>query len=1002
MNQRNIFNTILFSIVLLFLSGCLGGQDDGSFSDLINGDVEDINELTLDSVSPDVEALVLELNQNQTFFVSARAPTGRVLSYSWFVNGIDQGIGQSAFSFLGDASNIGNRSVEVRVSDGLVTKTKSWAVKVNGPPSLTAVTLGTPKVSVGSTINISATGSDPNGDDLSYTWTLNGVSSSYLVGSGSTAVLTGHESIVGSINIAAQVSDGSATAEVLWTAEVNHFPNACNGLSQGQICTYAGSPSIGDGEDPLNTNLDLKIRPIAQTQDDLGNFFIADDSSNVIFYWNKTASAVSRLGVTVPANQIKVVAGTGEEGTGADGIALESAINNPRGLAYDPSSQRLYISEYSSSRVRYVDSSGFIYTGMGGGSSQVNGAAAFTHGCSNPAGIALYNDSLYVACRNHHRVKRWDLSTDLAYTVFGTGGGNFNNMGGVATSAGASRAYHVFVNSDGIYVSHLETHRVTFVNHSGAAKTFWSATSPRTIDDGDVHFIAGTGTNNDTENAVPTSAHIGEPTSLVVHGDLIIQSRRRGSRDAIYIMNNSASPYSIGGVTVAAGQIRRITSSANAGYNGSGLNSSLTRINEPYSLSIDPLDANLIHFSSYNNFRLRTLSLASGQIADLVGSGKLRNGFYGDTSKPSLEHLFNSVHGVAFDSQSRELFFADGANCRVRRVNAFGEIDTIVSRGCGDPTIDNDIPSNAYLRNNFNTTNATIAALGLLSDRSLVIGNPYSHNIRVWNRTSIGQIYFNTYLQGDRVSNIAGNYLASGNGGDGPATGISMLYSTSAKYNSNDGKLYIVDSKNHCIRALDSSGELTQVLGVCGTAGNSSGSQVAVGSLELNTPTDIAFDEAGNVYFTDRSNHKIRVWNRSASDLTIGPISVSSGSVGTIACVNGSAGSTSENILSTSALCNLPTGIAISTDSICFTNYGQHNVRCINRTGANPGRINTFAGYPAANARAGSPVGFEQEGVQGTSATLYNPSALAFDDNGDLFIADTSNHIVRKLKMSAD
>ena len=90
-------------------------------------------------------------------------------------------------------------------------------------------------------------------------------------------------------------------------------------------------------------------------------------------------------------------------------------------------------------------------------------------------------------------------------------------------------------------------------------------------------------------------------------------------------------------------------------------------------------------------------------------------------------------------------------------------------------------------------------------------------------------------------------------------------------------------------------------------------------------------------------------------------------------------------------------GLDVNATSICFAQYARHNVRCIN---VGDGRVNTVAGRAENNPRAGSPVGFEQEGVTGTNSTLYNPVDVVFDDNGDLFISDRTNHIVRKLKLS--
>ncbi len=997
----SFFLQVVLGLSLAFLSGCFGS--DGGFDELSSGNVDNIDELTLDSVSPDVESLVLEIGQTQTFFVSARAPTGRLLTYNWNLDGAFTGQVGASYSLVASSGNIGSRIVEARISDGIVTKTRSWTVKVNGPPTLTKVTEGTPKVSVGSQLTISTTGADPNGDTLSYTWLLNGVASAHLVGSGSSAVLTGHDSIVGQVNISATVSDGTASAQVTWVAEINHFPNECNALATGNICTYAGSPSVGDGLNPLDPGeLELKISPIAQAQDSLGNLYLADWQSNIVWYWNKTANPITRHTVLVPANTIKVIAGTGETGTGPDGVALQSALNGPRGLYYDNTSQRLFIAEWGSNRVRYVDSSGFISTGMGGGASHVNGASAFTHSCANPVGLAFWNDNLYVACRESHRVKRWDLTTDLAYTVYGNGANNFNNVPGLATGGTiqGGRPNSLFIDADGVYISHRENHRITFINHSGSAKTFWADTSLLTVPNGHVAIIAGTGANGSSNDSVPTAGQIGQPTGIVVKSNLIYFTKLEGNADHLWVANNSGSDYTLSGVTVQSGRMRIFSNTGGAGYNGSGLNISASRINDTYWLSEDVLNPNKLIFSDFTNNLLREFNLTTGKLDDLAGSTKRRFGFFGDTSKPTLQHLFERVTGVVFDSVNRILFFADSINCRIRAADPYGNIETALARGCNDPTIDNDVPSNSYLRINWTNNDNWMAGLNLLPNGSLLVANGNSNNIRMWNRSTTSDTFYGTYIQSDRVSNIAGDYLTSGNGADGDATSVAMNNPMGVVYNSQDQKIYIADSYNHCIRALDSSGNLAEVLGNCGTSGNSIGASVAAASLEMNTPSGIAVDSLGNLVIADRANHKIRYWNRTASAVTFGLISVPAGHVGTIACVNGGAGSHSESILATSSICSSPTGVAINDDYVCYSNYGLHNVRCIYRTGANAGRVETMAGYPSASARAGSPVGFEQEGILGRNATLNSPTDLSFDSNGDLYIADMLNHVVRKLKLS--
>lgn len=980
---------------VFLLSGCLSG--DNGFKDLISGSIDDVDELTIETVLPDVSSVIIQQGQSQSFYATIKTPVGRTSIMTWKLDGAEVATG-ATYSITATPSNVGTKDLILSVTDGVHTKTRAWEVKINGPPVLTAITAGVPKVAVGSTIPIEVSAVDPNGDSLTYTWKINGAPSAHLVGVTGTgqAQLTGHIDLVGSMNLSVEVSDGSATDSYTWTAEVNYFPQACNELEFGEICTISGTPSIGDNTQPGISPIELKIKPISHSQDALGNLFLVDYQSNIIWYWNKTSSSVFRLGQMIPANTIKVVAGSGEAGTGPDGVATESALNNPRAIVYDDANSRLYIAEYSSSRVRWVDNNGYIYTGMGGGSSHVDGVSAYSHSCSNAAGLALYNDSLYVTCRNSHRVKRWDLSTDLAYTVVGEGSNSFG--AGPAASTPANRPHNIYVNSMGIFVAHREVHRISFTNHSGAPITFWSGGGTITVNDGHVATIVGTGVIGTDTNTNATAGNIGDPTGLVYMNDVLYFTQLNG--EYLYAVNNTGSDFTIDGITVAAGKLVRLTNGGT--YNGSGVRVSLAKMYDPYDLTVDVLNPGTrLLVSDYNNNRLREIDLVTEKINDVLGSGKTRNGFYGHTQKPTYEHLFNYVTGVAFDNTSRQLFFTDASNYVIRSTDAYGRTETALSAGAGDPTVDNDVPSNSRLRVNWNA-NWYLSGLDLLPNRSMLIANSGSNNVRFWNRSGASGTFFDVFLQDDRVSNLAGDYLTPGNGGDGPALSISLQNPTSAKYNPVDGKVYIVDHRNHCIRSLGTDGVLTRVLGTCGTSGTSL-NDVAAASLEMNLPTDIAFDSLGNLLITDRGNHRVRYWNKTASAVTIAGVTIDPGRVSIIACLNGNAasGSLNEGILATSVRCNNPTGIAVNSSNICFANMSYHNVRCISLANdATNGRIYTRAGTPPSIARAGSPVGFEQEGISGTAATLYNPTGVAFDANGDLYIGDSSNHIVRKVKLS--
>ncbi len=990
-------------ILILSIPFTISCKKDDGF-DLLQGSgggSSNVNQLTIEDFSPQGDPIIIELSNTETFEIEAAAPLGRTISYKWYLNNVQQASIAESYSLTASAGNVGNHTVKVVINDTKTSLEKTWNVKVNSPPDVTAVTTGIPKVSVGSSIVITAAGTDANSDVLTYTWLLNGVPSALLIGSGATATLTGDATLVGDISITAVADDGTATDSVSWTAEINHFPQACNELAQNEICTYGGNPSLGDNTNPSTSPTGIRIRPIAQVQDSAGNYFIADYDNAVVWYWNRTGSAVNRVGLSIPANTFKVVAGTGEYSTGSDGVAISTAINRPRGLWYDDANEVLYISDYSGSRVRYVDSTGQMYTGMGAGAVNVDANPASTHQCTNPTTLFPYNGSLYVACYGNHRVKRWDLSTDLAYTVYGNGTNTMGANGSVPTAAGGQNPYDIFVNSEGIYVAHMAQHRIRFVNHGIASKTFWTGTaSVITVNTNTVSTIIGTGATGATASGNSLAVAIGSPSGLAVIGDSIYFHIRDGNNDRFYLANNNAFDVTIGTITITQRTTGRFTNIA-AGYNGASVAVNNAQISEPYTLTVDPTDSNYLVFSDYNNFRLRRVNLTTNLVEVVIGSGNGRSGFNGDSELPTMEYLFNRPNGLVYENSTDTLFFVDQDNSRTRSIDKYGRVQTALGRGQGNPVLDNDYPSNALMFTALNGTNNQMNGIGLLPDGSLLQLNSRVHNFRIWNRTTTPQTYGNIYIPDDLVSNVAGDYnSAAGNGPAGSALTSLMNFPSDVLAYDNSGTLevFVVDQFNHCVKKLDTSGNISFVLGNCGDATPTDTTHdVLVAALEMNRPHGIAVDEFGNLIISDTFNNKIRYWNRSASQVTFGSQTIDPGHVVTIACFSGTGGSVAENILATSSRCDNPMGLDYRNGTLCFANFGRHNVRCIDRT---TGRVNTVAGRVVSLNLSGGPVGLEQEGVAGTSVPLNNPVDVSFDDQGDLYISDRTNHIIRKLKLS--
>lgn len=228
------------------------------------------------------------------------------------------------------------------------------------------------------------------------------------------------------------------------------------------------------------------------------------------------------------------------------------------------------------------------------------------------------------------------------------------------------------------------------------------------------------------------------------------------------------------------------------------------------------------------------------------------------------------------------------------------------------------------------------------------------------------------------ITTFAGSGVAGFAGDGGPALQARFVPSANIGFwgiaADARGNVYISDYGNERVRKVDASGTITTFAGsgVRGSLGDGGPATAA----QLSSPLGLAVDGAGNVYIADSGNHRIRKVTPS----------------GTITTIAGGGAGTPPNRgdggPATSALLVGPWGIAVDRQGNV---YAADNYSAVRKIAAN-GTITTFAGT--------SQPGFAGDGGPATAAVLANPRAVATDDSGNVYIADWGGSRVRKVDSS--
>ncbi|MBU2009857.1 MAG: hypothetical protein KJ624_08505 [Chloroflexi bacterium] len=452
-------------------------------------------------------------------------------------------------------------------------------------------------------------------------------------------------------------------------------------------------------------------------------------------------------------------------------------------------------------------------------------------------------------------------------------------------------------------------------------------------------------------------------------------------------------------VDLAAGTISTFAGGGALSW-GDGGPATAAQLNAPFGIVVDPVDQYL-YIAEGAGHRVRRVDLATGTISTFAGTGVA--GFAGDGS-PATAAQLNTPQGVAIDSQN--LYVVDSVNERVRRVDlATGVITTFAGTGVAG----------------FSGDGGPATAAQLNSPRFLAVASGYLYISDNSNQRVRG-----VDLATGTITTFAGTGVAGFSGDGGAATAAQLNQPRGLAVASEN--LYIVDNTNQRVRRVDlATGTISTFAGTGAMAFGGDGGPAT--AAQFTSPYGAAVDSA-NLYFADTVNNRVRKVDLATRTIATfaggGALSLGDGGPATAAQLNsprcpalgsgylyiaeqvgnrvsrvdlvtgtistfagtGVGGFSGDGAPATAAKLNSPRGLALDSGNLYISDSGNNRVR---RVDLATGTISTFAGTGAA--------GFSGDGGPATAAQLNNPMGVTFAP-GYLYIADSSNHRIRKVDLA--
>jgi hypothetical protein len=336
-----------------------------------------------------------------------------------------------------------------------------------------------------------------------------------------------------------------------------------------------------------------------------------------------------------------------------------------------------------------------------------------------------------------------------------------------------------------------------------------------------------------------------------------------------------------------------------------------------------------------------------------LSGGSNTAGFFDGTGGASGSSRFNFPGGLGVDPAGN-VYVAELGNVRIRKIAANGTTTTLTGNGNSGVPVDGTGGPNGTTTFN-DPRGATYGP-----DGNVYVADGPNHRIR-----KVAPDGSTTTLAGS-----AGQGFADG------AAGTARFSFPNAVAVDASNNVYVADFGNNRIRKIASDGTTSTLAGGSNIAGYFDGSGGPTGTTRFNGPTGVAVDTLGNVYVADSGNNRIRKISPDGTTVTL------AGGSNTSGYVDGTGGPTG------TARFNKPNGIAVDTLGNAYVTDALNNrIRKI----APDGTTTTLAG--------GSNTAGFFDGTGGAAGTtrFSNPSGIAVDALGNVYVSDANNNRIRKI-----